>query len=161
MVPRRRSEADAPLEIAEAMSGDRPTILTSKPCRYRPSGDGFRRPQVGVPYDLADGANCQVYAYALLAHFGVTFPPMRSSELWTDEDFTDLVETVAPLNLLLFNRTLEPFGAHVALCLGEGLAVHLSKGTGRLAIWSIGSFAKHQDYRVMIGDKRPRQRGGI
>lgn len=114
-------------------------------------------PRAGLPYDLAEGTNCQVYAYALLAHFGIPFPPLRSSELWADEEFTDRVETFAPLDLLLFNRTLEPFGAHLALCLGEGVAVHLSKKVGRSAIWSMESFAKHQDYRVMIGGKRPRR----
>jgi hypothetical protein len=30
-------------------------------------------PRRGVPYDLSSGANCQVYAYPLLRHFGVRF----------------------------------------------------------------------------------------
>jgi hypothetical protein len=28
-------------------------------------------------------ANCQVFAYALLEHFGIAMPPLRSSELWS------------------------------------------------------------------------------
>ena len=93
-------------------------------------------PRLGTPYGLSQGANCQVYAYALLGHFGVKFPPLRSSELWADETATLRVDTFEPLDLLLFNRTLEPFGAHVALCMGDGLAVHLSRAVGKT--WRYG-----------------------
>jgi hypothetical protein len=45
----------------------------------------------------------------------------------------------------------------VALCLGEGgVAVHLSKTIGKPAIWPISSFAERDEYRVLLGSKRPR-----
>lgn len=113
-------------------------------------------PRLGMSYELSRGANCQVYAYALLGHFGVAFPPLRSGELWADETVTLRVATFEPLDLLLFNKTSEPFGAHVALCIGDGLAVHLSKAVGKPAIWPIDTFAGHEAYRVLLGGKRPR-----
>lgn len=44
--------------------------------------DGTSTP-LNIP-DLVGRANCQVFAYAVLKHFGRVVPPLRSSELWTD-----------------------------------------------------------------------------
>ncbi len=61
--------------------------------------------------DLSAGANCQVFAYAILSHFGIDFPPLRSSELWTDTTASVQVDgEPRPLDLLLVNRTSDPFG---------------------------------------------------
>ncbi|WP_051961231.1 hypothetical protein [Devosia riboflavina] len=79
-------------------------------------------PGVAHPADLSTGANCQVFAYALLAHFGIAFPPLRSSELWADAEYSRAVEAFEPLDLLLFSKTADAFGAHVAVCVGAGRA---------------------------------------
>ena len=105
--------------------------------------------------DLSTGANCQVFAYALLAHFGIAFPPLRSSELWADTEYSRAVTAFQPLDLLLFSRTADAFGAHLAVCVGEGRAIHLSRTVGFPVEWSIEDFAMHENYRVLIGGKRP------
>lgn len=117
--------------------------------------DGARIPTEGPLPDHARGANCQLFAYALLAHFGRTLPPFRSSDLWTDTAHTALVTgPFEPLDLLLFNPTLDPWGAHVAVSLGGEQAIHLSKRVGLPAVWSLQHFASETDYRVLIGAKR-------
>lgn len=63
------------------------------------------------------------------------------------------------LDLLLFNRTPDPYGAHIALYLGEGRAIHLSKQVGRPAEWSLEEFAQLPEYSVLIGAKRPLRPG--
>src|SRR5258707_14616877 len=71
-----------------------------------------------VPYDaerfgvrdVAAGANCQAFAYALLRHFGRDVSDFRSSDLWEDTRETERVAELAPLDLLLFNRTADPYG---------------------------------------------------
>ena len=115
-------------------------------------------PGVAHPTDLSTGANCQVFAYALLAHFGIAFPPLRSSELWADTEHSSVVLEFRPLDLLLFGKTSDAFGAHVAVCVGEGRAVHLSRAVGLPAEWAIEDFATKENYRVLIGGKRPRAR---
>lgn len=108
------------------------------------------------PADLSTGANCQVFAYALLAHFGIAFPPLRSSELWTDTEHSQVVSDFQPLDLLLFGKTSDAFGAHVAVHVGEGRAIHLSRAVGLPVEWPIEEFAAYENYRVLIGGKRPR-----
>ena len=45
-------------------------------------------PEVQPQPSLADGCNCQVFAYAVLKHFGVELPPFRSSNLCEDDRYT-------------------------------------------------------------------------
>lgn len=104
--------------------------------------------------DLSAGANCQLYAYAVLAHFGLNLPPWRSSELWADTDATRPVTDFEPLDLLLFSRDGQSFGAHVAVYAGEEKALHLCKSVGRPAIWSLAEFTVRPEYRVLLGGKR-------
>ena len=119
-----------------------------------------------VPYNAArfpgeaggldGGANCQFFAYELLRAFGISMPPFRSSELWHDTVHCARVsEAFEPLDLLLFNRTADPYGAHVALFLGDARAIHLSQRVGLPAIWTIDHFLTEPDYSVLIGGKRP------
>jgi cell wall-associated NlpC family hydrolase len=114
--------------------------------------DGARIPD--GQHDLSGGANCQRYAYAVLAHFGISLPPWRSSELWADEERTRRVTSFEPLDLLLFNRDAGSFGAHVAVYAGAGQAVHLARSVGRPVVWSLTEFAERDEYRVLIGGKR-------
>src|SRR5687767_7490333 len=81
----------------------------------------------GAASGLAQGANCQLFAYELLRHHGLLLPAFRSSDLWADTEFTEAVSVPEPLDLLLFNKAAEAWGAHVAVYLGDGKAIHLAK----------------------------------
>ncbi|KQN70091.1 NlpC/P60 family protein [Devosia sp. Leaf64] len=116
--------------------------------------NGAIHPGVDHPTDLSTGANCQVFAYAVLKHFGLDLPPLRSSDLWDDTIHTRMVAELEPLDLLLFGPTADAYGAHVALYLGKGEAIHLSKAVGTPAIWPIERFVTTERYRVFIGAKR-------
>jgi cell wall-associated NlpC family hydrolase len=109
-------------------------------------GDGRR--------DLSQGANCQLFAYALLAANGIDVPDFRSSELWSDDTATQVVSKLAPLDLLLFNSRHEAYGAHVAVCLGGGEVIHLAKRERLPRIWPLERFAQDSRYSVLIGAKR-------
>jgi len=121
------------------------------------SYDGAQAPD--ADNDLARGANCQRFAYALLAEAGLRIPPFRSSELWEDENYTWKPTMFEPLDLILFNRTADPWGAHVAVIIGNGRAIHLCKAEGVPRIWSIEEFLARDRYRVLVGVKRVRSCG--
>lgn len=104
---------------------------------------------------LEGGANCQLFAYELLRSFGRDLPPLRSSDLWNDTDHTAVVAgEIEPLDLLLFNRTTDPYGAHIAVALGGGQAIHLSRRVGTPVVWPFARFLEEPDYAVLIGAKR-------
>jgi len=110
-----------------------------------------------APFDLSQGANCQLFAYALLAEFGKRLPPFRSSDLWEDMVYTSMVTgAIEPLDLLLFNPTPEAWGAHVALSLGGDRAIHLSQRVGKPAVWTLTRFREEDDYHTLLGGKRIR-----
>ncbi|GHB48001.1 hypothetical protein GCM10010377_43550 [Streptomyces viridiviolaceus] len=100
------------------------------------------------------GANCQLFAYEVLRHFGLAPPPLRSSDLWADTRATIRVSPAQPLDLLLFNATDDAYGAHVGVWVGEGRVLHLCAEAGRPAVWTMTQFAARQRYRVLIGIKR-------
>lgn len=118
--------------------------------------DGTRYP--GASEGVWEGANCQVFAYALLRHFGLEPPPFRSSELWNDALYTTriaaTVKALEPLDLLLFNKTDDAYGAHMGVYVGDGSAVHLSRRVGVPAVWKLAKFAGHPEYRCWLGAKR-------
>lgn len=103
---------------------------------------------------LAQGANCQHFAYELLRHFGRAVPDLRSSDLWNDQRYTRRVVRLRLLDLLLFNRARRAWGAHVAVYVGRGRAIHLSKQVGTPIMWTLEEFAEHEHYRVFLGAKR-------
>jgi murein DD-endopeptidase / murein LD-carboxypeptidase len=113
-----------------------------------------------VPGALEDGANCQRFAYELLRANGRAIGDLRSSDLWADTRDTMCVTDLEPLDLLLFNRTPDAWGAHVALYLGDERAVHLSKQVGRPVIWTLEQFTAEPRYRCFIGAKRSTTRLG-
>lgn len=132
-------------------------LLDQLPAEFRLARyDGARIPD--GTHDLSVGANCQRYAYAVLAQFGLYLPPWRSSELWADAEATKQVNDFEPLDLLLFGPDGEAFGAHVAVYAGEGRALHLCQSVGQPVIWSLERFADRPEYRVLIGGKRVRPR---
>ena len=115
---------------------------------------GRRHPGAPDDGDLRAGANCQRFAYALLAHFGRVVPPLRSSDLWEDTTHTRRVQTLQPLDLLLWSRDGAAWGAHVGVYLGDGHAVHLCRAVGIPAIWPLSRFEETPRYRVLLGAKR-------
>lgn len=102
---------------------------------------------------IEHGANCQYYAYAVLRHFGLHPPDLRSSELWTDTAATVRVVAAQDLDLVLFNATGEPWGAHVGVHI-EDRVLHLCAEVGRPVVWSYGEFRARARYRTLIGVKR-------
>jgi hypothetical protein len=117
--------------------------------------NGARYPGAEEVAGLDGGANCQQFAYELIRHFGFAPPTYRSSELWVDETHTRVVVgELAACDLLLFNRTVAAWGAHVAVYLGGQLAIHLSQRAGVPVIWKIGDFASRPEYACFIGAKR-------
>lgn len=115
-------------------------------------------PDTPILPSLSESPNCQNFAYALLKHFGYDVYPFRSSNLWEDTTETCLVsDELKPLDLLLFNRTENPWGAHVALNLGDSQAIHLSKKQSAPVIWPFAQFLELPEYRTFVGAKRLRQ----
>jgi len=124
---------------------------------FRVRYDGRRGPGSAGVRCLGAGANCQRFAYEMLRHYGREIRDFRSSELWADTRITRRVTRLRPLDLLLFNRTRRAWGAHVAVYLGSGMAIHLCKAVGRPAVWSLDEFAACARYRVFLGAKRARR----
>ena len=118
--------------------------------------DFDRHPQ-SAAFDFDLGANCQLYAFALLLHFGICVPPFRSSDLWEDETHTEAVSDLLPLDLLLFHDNPNAWGAHVAVYIGDNSVVHLSKRVGIPAIATIEEMLADPRYCVLIGAKRVRR----
>jgi hypothetical protein len=79
---------------------------------------------------------------------------LRSDELWQDAESTCVVETPAPLDLLLFSPNDDPYGAHVGVSVGDDRVLHLCAEVGLPAVWELAEFAKRDRYRVLIGAKR-------
>ena len=46
-------------------------------------------------------------------------PDFRSNELWEDQECTYQVQVLQALDLLLWNKTEDPWGAHVGAYVGE------------------------------------------
>jgi hypothetical protein len=77
-------------------------------------------PGSNTPPSWLDGSNCQRFAYGVLALFGLACPPLWSSELWDDRAATAVVQDPEPLDLMLYNKTADPFSAHVAVWMAPG-----------------------------------------
>ena len=107
---------------------------------------------------MAHGANCQNFAYEILRHFGLHVPYLRSSNLWEDAEHTTIPQEPRTLDLLLFNRTEKPWGAHVALHVGDDQAIHLAKKIGSPVVWPVARFHELPEYRVLVGVKRVKDR---
>ena len=118
---------------------------------------GARYPGASAVRDrpgLTDGANCQLFAYEVLCHFGLIPPDLRSSELWSDTAVTQRVTVPRPLDLVLVNTTPDPWGAHVGVWAGDDQVLHLCAEVGKPALWNLAMFAARPSYRVLVGFKR-------
>jgi len=119
----------------------------------------------GVPYNadhypgapglagVEGGANCQQYAYSLLRHFGFVIPDFRSSELWDDTLHTRVSSGMQQFDLVLLHHEPRSYGAHVGLCVGPGLILHLSRGIGVPALETLAELQQRPEYRYLIGCK--------
>ncbi|MFF5917878.1 hydrolase [Streptomyces flavochromogenes] len=119
--------------------------------------DGSRFPgaaAVTARPGLAAGANCQLFAYEVLRHCGLTPPELRSSELWSDTEATVRVPVAQALDLVLFNSTAGAYGAHVGVHVGDDAILHLCAEVGRPAVWAAADFAARERYAVRLGAKR-------
>ena len=118
------------------------------------SYDTAHDPDAATLMGIETGANCQNFAYELLRHFGRYVPNLRSSNLWDDTEHTTVTDQYQPLDLLLFNRTRNAWGAHVAVYVGNDRAIHLSRRIGLAVVWPLAQFTGLPEYRVLIGAKR-------
>ncbi|MFT3851947.1 MAG: hypothetical protein QM733_04310 [Ilumatobacteraceae bacterium] len=116
--------------------------------------DGRMVPGQRTDIGLAEGANCQRFAYAVLQHFGFCVPPWRSSELWDDTELSEVADRAEPLDLALFARTGDPWGAHVGVVVDDDRVLHLCAEVGRPTVWGFAKFADRARYRTRIGFKR-------
>ena len=113
-----------------------------------------RTPEVSDPENLDAGANCQLYAYELLRHFGKIVPDFRSSEQWEDSTFSITVNELKPLDLMFYNDEPKAYGAHVGVYVGNSLVLHLSKENGTPKIEKHTELMKNKKYTVFVGAKR-------
>ncbi|MEU5211163.1 cell wall hydrolase [Streptomyces sp. NPDC020742] len=117
-------------------------------------------PDASGPFaDLVGGANCQRYAYAVLRHFGLRVPPLRSAELWADDRASARADRPRPLDLALFDGgpvagRPEGYGAHVGVHLGPDRVLHLCREVGRPVVWRYRDFAARPRYARLLGFKR-------
>lgn len=125
---------------------------------YEVTYNGAHYPGSPKNNGLEGGANCQVFAYELLKHHGIIVPDLRSSDLWEDTEYTEQVTDLKPLDILLWNKDDNAWGAHVGLYIGGNQVVHLSKQNNELAIWPLEKFLEKPLYRVFIGAKRVLQK---
>lgn len=130
-------------------------------CDVKYNGDHF--PGAPGVVGVEGGANCQQYAYSILRHYGFALPDFRSSELWEDVEHTAMAQQMEPFDLVLVHGNPRSWGAHVGLCVGDELVLHLSKEIGAPAIETIGEMQQREAYRYLIGLKRPlrRQQAGL
>ena len=103
---------------------------------------------------LETGANCQVFAYALLKYNGKKVPDLRSMELWEDKEFSTVADHFLPLDILFFKKDKQPWGAHLGVYLDNNRVIHLSRKVGKPVIWNLSDFPKIPAYQVLIGGKR-------
>jgi hypothetical protein len=116
-------------------------------------------PDSGDPPSWLDGANCQRYAYGVLSLYGLRCRPLRSSELWDDQDGSVVATDPRPLDLVLFNGSADPYGAHVGLWMAPDEILHLCREVGVPAVWSMAEFARRPRYATTIGFKRVKGEG--
>lgn len=61
-----------------------------------------------------------------------------------------------PLDLVLYAPSLDPWGAHVGVCLRDTGVLHLCEEVGLAAVWDFKAFAARARYQSCIGFKRTR-----
>ena len=116
---------------------------------------GGEHPLAVAPGPIEAGANCQRYAYAVLAQYGLRVPPVRSSELWTHPGIGRVPgQDLRPLDLVLFNESPSPFGAHVGIHMAPDQVLHLCAEMGRPVVWGYAEFGNRLRYGRLLGGAR-------
>lgn len=103
---------------------------------------------------IENGANCQYYVFEILRYFGKTVQNQRSSELWSDTVCTERTDTIELLDIVFFNKTSDPYGAHIGICVGKDRFLHLAKEIGYPTVWNMDDFLQRDIYKVFIGAKK-------
>jgi len=116
---------------------------------------GTRYPGAVPRGELALGADANLFAYELLDQLGKRVPDLRSAELWLDTDWTRVVLSPQPLDLVLFHDREQAFGAHCGVVCSPTEVVHLCKEVGRPAVWTFAQFVATPRFSHLIGYKRP------
>ena len=133
-----------------------PALLRDLPASFwEVPWDAARYPGAVPREELALGADDNLFAYELLAHFGKRIPDLRSAELWLDTSCTKVVLTPQPLDLVLFHDREQAYGAHCGVVCSDTEVVHLCKEVGRPTVWTFEQFAATPRYSYRIGYKRP------
>lgn len=84
------------------------TIVADIPARFwQVTYDQAHDPNSPVLNPMAQGANCQNFAYELLRHFGRHVPYLRSSNLWEDTEHTTIAAEPRALDLARFREQAE------------------------------------------------------
>lgn len=120
---------------------------------------GTRSPGSVPRGELHQGANCQLWAYEVLNYFDFEIPDLRSDELWDDAAATQRVDSPHAMDLVLYNTSTDPYGAHVGLWTRDAVAP-LCQEVGRPIAWAESEFKVRARYAVRIGFKRPILRTG-
>ena len=107
------------------------------------------------------GANCQLYAYEFLREHGYSISDLRSSKLWEDTEYTYEVALPQAFDIAMVHERPEAWGAHVMLCVGNNLFLHLSSRIGRPAVESLDEVMARPYYQYLIGFKRCHSRRPI
>jgi len=118
-----------------------------------------RIPGAENEFDLTLGANCQVFAYNFLRDFGLNPPSYRSSELWADTEFSEVVTEFKSLDIMMYNNSSDPYGAHVGVYVGDGIVYHLSLSNNVPELERHLDLLQQSNYRFFIGAKRIKQSG--
>lgn len=103
---------------------------------------------------IRSGANCQLFAYEVLALHDRHVPDWWSSDLWEDEQHTTVVTQAAPLDLVLFNEAQVSHSAHLGVVVDDDRVLHLCAEVGHPAVWRKSDFAARPRYATVIGYKR-------
>lgn len=105
--------------------------------------------------NILKGVNCQLFVYELLRlnGFDISFA-FRSSDLWKDVQYTEKVDALKPFDIVFFNKSFNPFGAHLGVFIGKNMVIHLSKVIGHPVIWNMDNFKKYDNYKFFLGAKR-------
>jgi hypothetical protein len=113
-------------------------------------------PGAPVIEGIRGGVNCQLFAYTVLAHFGLAAPRLRSINLWDEKTSTTTVasDNLEPLDLPLFNRIANPFGAHVAVYVGDDRILRLCKEVGTPVVSTFADFAQRDNSAIFVDAKR-------
>ena len=103
-------------------------------------------------------ANCQVYAYEILRYNTIFVPDFRSRELWDDSEYSRVIPSeFEPLDILFFNKTNDPWGAHLGVYIWNNKVLHNSKDIWFPTIFDIEDFKKIHSYSCFLWGKRLKQ----